>query len=282
MLRRLIGEDIELVTGSSPASRPRARRPGQLEQVLMNLAVNARDAMPDGGTPHDRGRRRRARRRAARGRAGVGRAATCGCRCRDTGVGMDAETHVARLRALLHDEGPGKGTGLGLSTVYGIVREGGGGVEVESSPGVGSTFSVLLPATDELATAPEPAPVRTPVDRGHERVLVVEDQDVVRRLTVDVLVDCGYEVLEASDGGEALELCERFAEPIDLLLTDVVMPGMSGVDLAEQVQSGEAWDPGDLHVRLQRRPQPRRARIELPGKAVRHRPAVAVRAAGTW
>ena len=243
MLRRLIGDDIEVVTVPGPSVPAVNADAGQLEQVLMNLAVNARDAMPSGGHLTIA---------VAEELVAEPQAAVLGVEpgryvrlsVSDNGIGMEAETLEHVFEPFFTTKEQGKGTGLGLSIVYGIVRQSGGGVDVESSPGVGSTFSVLLPATDELVgTAREPAPARTPVERGHERVLVVEDQDVVRRLTVDVLADCGYEVLEASYGGEALELCERFAEPIDLLLTDVVMPGMSGVDLAERVREARPEIP---------------------------------------
>jgi len=215
LLSRLLGEGAELSTSIEPGCLVRADR-GQLEQVVTNLALNARDAMPSGGKVELAVRRL------------DGKVELC---VSDTGVGMDEETVKHVFEPFFTTKDPGKGTGLGLATVYGIVTQSGGEVAVESKPGEGSTFRVLLPLSLDDAAVPverEERPQRT----GFEGVLLAEDEDTIRRLVGEVLTRSGYSVYAAPNGEEALRLLEQHSDEIDLLLTDVVMPGMSGPDLA--------------------------------------------------
>ena len=228
MLRRVIGEDVELKTRLDPAAGAVHADPGQLEQVLVNLAVNARDAMPTGGclsleTSHiDRN---------AAAAIGLSPAPYACLIVRDTGIGMDEETRSHIFEPFFTTKPPGKGTGLGLSTVFGIVQQSGGQVHAESSPKAGATFRIFLPEVDRPPEAPASAE-RAASGGGSETVLLVEDEDAVRRLIQRVLESAGYRVLEAESPAEALRLCQRHPEPIDLMLTDVVMPLMSGRELA--------------------------------------------------
>jgi PAS domain S-box-containing protein len=233
MLRRLIGEDIELVTVLDPSLGNVKADPGQIEQVIMNLAVNARDAMPQGGKlaiqtgniefiePYD----------CKFEIAAPGHYAVLAVS--DTGEGMDERTQANLFEPFYTTKELGKGTGLGLSTVYGIVKQSDGCIEVQSQPGVGTTFKIYLPLVQEAIAAVETMTVTRL--RGSETILVVEDDDMVRQLIVDALGLYGYKILPASNGGEALLLCERHREPIQLMLTDVVMPHMSGRELAERL-----------------------------------------------
>jgi len=219
MLRRLIGEDVELVTMLGIGLAPVRADPTQIEQVIINLAVNARDAMPHGGS------------------VTIETANVVGddtafveLRLTDTGVGMtEAERRQLFDPFFTTKEG---GTGLGLATVYGIVEQSGGTIEVESAPGLGSSFRVLLPAEWAPIDAPEHDPSRLAPAAGEETILLVEDELVVRRLVAEILESNGYTVLQAGDGPSALELLRRHTGALDLLVTDVVMPGMSGPDVA--------------------------------------------------
>lgn len=235
MLNRLLGEDIVLTT-STEAKVPKIYAdPVQLQQIILNLAVNARDAMPDGGTLTI---------------ATAPFTVTQGMRIqgveidpgeyalmtvRDVGCGMDEAIRAAAFEPFFTTKEPGKGTGLGLSTVYGIVKQSGGYVFIDSVPGAGSTFSIYLPATskayeDEYVVAP------SPVKRiGHETVLLVEDESAVRTLIARVLERDGYTILSAACGAEALALAQRSETQIDLLLTDLVMPGMNGRELFQRL-----------------------------------------------
>jgi len=233
MLRRLIGEDIELVTllPSGPAA-VRAD-PGQLEQVLMNLAVNARDAMPRGGkltievalVPADDAFRK--------DHPDVPAGPQVAILVTDTGVGMDAEVRKHIFEPFFTTKERGRGTGLGLATVYGIVKQSGGHIEVDTAPGRGTTFRIFLPAVE----APRPAPVPSldAVVGGSETVLLVEDEASLRSLAQEILRDQGYKVIAAGSGAEALDLARSHKAPIDLLVTDVVMPGMDGRELADRL-----------------------------------------------
>jgi PAS domain S-box-containing protein len=224
MLRRLIGEDIVLGEDLQPdLGRVRAD-PTQLQQVVLNLAVNARDAMPRGG-----------RLSVATGEVQSdegGRWVTLAVT--DTGCGMTEEVKAHLFEPFFTTKAPGKGTGLGLSTVYGIVKQSGGHIEVESQPGAGTTFRIYLPRAEGPAEAEGPAASQV-VPRGHETVLLAEDEQAVRALARQVLLSGGYAVLEAGDGAQALWLAERHRGPIDLLVTDVVMPGLGGRGLAERL-----------------------------------------------
>jgi two-component system, cell cycle sensor histidine kinase and response regulator CckA len=236
MLRRVIGEDIELRTVLSPNLGHARGDAGQLEQVLMNLAVNARDAMPAGGVLTIT---------TANADIGVAAAARLSpiqpgsyvtLSVRDTGVGMSPEVQERIFEPFFTTKGPGHGTGLGLSTVYGIVAQSGGHVFVSSEPAAGSTFTIYLPKQEPEPKPTAEHPPRTPARAGAETVLLVEDEALVRQLTHEILRRNGYRVLEASDGLEALTLLHDHAGRIDLLLTDVVMPRMSGRELVEQAR----------------------------------------------
>jgi len=233
MLRRLLGEDIRIITMLADDLGRVEADPGQIEQVIMNLAVNARDAMPQGGTlvietsnetldeaysldhpPMEPGR-------------------FVLLSVSDTGCGMEAEVRQHLFEPFFTTKEPGRGTGLGLATVYGIVKQSGGYVWVYSEPGKGSTFKIYLPRIDMPA---EPSVGRrTGGHRGDETILVVEDEEAVRRLTERILTSAGYRVMSASSGEEALRLTAGCQDRIDLLLTDVVMPGMNGRELAERM-----------------------------------------------
>jgi PAS domain S-box-containing protein len=233
MLRRVIGEDIVLETVLAPELVPTRGDPGQLEQVLMNLAVNARDAMPTGGTltitTADLDVRDSRAERWPELRPG--RYVTIAVR--DTGTGMTPDVQERIFEPFFTTKPAGHGTGLGLSTVYGIVVQSGGQIFVASAPGAGSTFTICLPAHTaghEAATSPPSPPL---VRGGVETVLLVEDEQLVRQLTHEILRRNGYLVLEAADGVEAYALLRDYPGRIDLLLTDVVMPRMSGHELVE-------------------------------------------------
>jgi PAS domain S-box-containing protein len=233
MLRRVIGEDIVLQTVLAAGLGPTRGDPGQLEQVLMNLAVNARDAMPAGGTLTITTADLEVRdpRTAPWPELAPGRYVTLAVR--DTGAGMTRDVQERIFEPFFTTKPAGHGTGLGLSTVYGIVVQSGGQVFVRSAPGAGSTFTICLPAH---TTDAEPTPVAVPsppVLGGAETVLLVEDEQLVRQLTHEILHRNGYRVLEAADGLEALALLRNHPGHIDLLLTDVVMPRMSGHELVE-------------------------------------------------
>ena len=235
MLRRLIGEDVEIVTALDPEPVTIMADRGQINQVVMNLAINARDAMPQGGrlTIETGAAEIDASYASLHLEARPGHYATL--TVTDTGVGMNPETMQRIFEPFFTTKGMGVGTGLGLATVYGIVRQSGGWIRVYSEPGRGAMFQVYFPRVDGPAEA-SVAPARHAEDgRGSETVLVVEDQPEVRRLALTILSQKGYRLLEASNGAEALALSANYAEPIDLLLTDVVMPGMTGRELANRL-----------------------------------------------
>ena len=235
MLRRLIGENIVLVTLPAPGLGRVMADPSQVEQILMNLAVNAHDAMPSGGrltletsnVVNDETYVRQ--HMGARPGAYVMLAVT------DTGTGMSAETQARLFEPFFTTKGPGKGTGLGLATVYGIVKQSGGNIWVYSEPGHGTCFKVYLPRVDEATDAAESPDAAGASPRGHETILLVEDEPDLRELALEILAMHGYVVLEAAEAGEALRLGEGHTGRIDLLLTDVIMPGMSGRELAVQL-----------------------------------------------
>jgi signal transduction histidine kinase/DNA-binding response OmpR family regulator len=233
MLERIIGEDVTLTHEAAADLGPVRADPGQVEQVLLNLAVNARDAMPQGG---------RLVIRTANVEPAAGDARLPELRrgryvllsVSDTGCGMDAATKARAFEPFFTTKETGKGTGLGLATVYGIVKQSGGHVEVFSEPGRGTTFTVYLPRVDPAPPASaEPTPGRSPF--GTETLLLAEDEEAVRTLAGCVLRMSGYTVLEAADGAEALRVAGRHAGPIHLLVTDVVMPGMGGRALADRL-----------------------------------------------
>ncbi len=234
ILRRVLGEDVDLATTPGPDLGAVRADVGQLEQVLMNLAVNARDAMPTGGkltietgnVEHDPA--------FARGKGAAAVRQFVMLAVTDTGVGMDEATKARIFEPFFTTKAPGKGTGLGLATVYGIVQQSGGFIWVYSEPGHGTTFKIYLPRVDAPAESAVVAAVG-PVARGTETVLLAEDSAAVRAVARQVLERQGYTVLEAPDGELALHLAQRHSGPIHLLLTDVVMPGMSGRQLADRL-----------------------------------------------
>ena len=235
MLRRLVGEDIRLEIELDRELGAVKADAGQMHQVLMNLVANARDAMPDGGKVTIETRNVEAP-AAARGRAtSVVPRPHVLLRVADNGIGMDARTKDRLFEPFFTTKRAAKGTGLGLATVFGVVTQAGGRVLVSSDPGCGASFSVYLP---RIAGAEIPA-VRpahaVEITKGEGVILVAEDQDEVRVLACMVLRTSGYEVLEASDGLEAMLVAEQFARPIRVLLTDVIMPGMNGKELATQL-----------------------------------------------
>ncbi|MBA3842322.1 MAG: PAS domain S-box protein [Actinobacteria bacterium] len=222
LLRRLIGEDVDLVILLEPQLGNVRADPTQVEQVIVNLAVNARDAMPHGGSLTIE---------TANVETETG--SSVELRLTDTGVGMtDEEREQLFDPFFTTKEG---GTGLGLATVYGIVDQSGGLIEVDSAPGMGSSFKVLLPRVEAPATETAPAEARRPPAVGEETILLVEDETIVRQLVAEILETSGYTVLQAGDGPSALELLRRHTSPVKLLVTDVVMPGMSGPEVAQAV-----------------------------------------------
>ena len=235
MLGRLIGEDIALLTMPTPGlGRVKADR-GQVEQVVMNLAVNARDAMPQGGRLILETANVDLDDEYVRRHVGARPGPHVMLAVADTGAGISHEIQSQIFEPFFTTKEPGKGTGLGLATVYGIVKQSGGYIEVDSEPGRGTTFRIYLPRLDA-----EPAPVDRSVGPaaaagGTETILLVEDEEGVRELARDILRASGYTVLEARNGAEALLLCERHQGPLDMLFTDVVMPRMSGRELAERL-----------------------------------------------
>jgi PAS domain S-box-containing protein len=240
MLRRLIGEDVELTATRFPALRKIVVDPGQMEQVIMNLAVNARDAMPRGGRLNIETSEVILDEAFAAEHVDVKPGAHVMLTVSDTGFGMDWATQARMFEPFFTTKEVGKGTGLGLATVFGIVRQSGGAIAVRSEPGVGTTFRVYFPTQAPEATAGTPvaAPIAAPFQptlRGSETILLVEDEERVRHLARTVLRKYGYTVIDAQGGGDALLLCEQYAAPIHLLLTDVVMPRMGGPQLAERL-----------------------------------------------
>ena len=241
MLHRLIGEDIELRTKQATALGAVRADPGQLEQAIVNLVVNARDAMPQGGrltietadVELDRGY--------VAGHVPTQPGPYVLLAISDTGVGMDGATKARLFEPFFTTKEPGRGTGLGLATVYGIVKQSGGYIWTYSELGHGTTFKIYLPRVAETPEAPEsttspPTPVR-----GSETLLVVEDQEEVRKLTKRVLEARGYTVLAARNGAEALEIVAQHPSKIHLMITDVVMPGMNGRELAQHARARRSY-----------------------------------------
>ena len=234
-LRRLLGEDIELAVSSHEGLGRVRADPGQIEQVVLNLAINARDAMPRGGRLTIETTNVELDETYARHRAEVRPGPHVMLAVTDTGVGMDAATLARLFEPFFTTKEPGTGTGLGLATVYGIVKQSGGHVAVSSEAGHGATFKVYLPRIETALEARKGAPAAMPAARGSETVLLVEDEPDVRELAEDVLKTWGYTVLKAGDPVEALGLARRHDGPIHLLMTDLIMPGMDGRGLADRL-----------------------------------------------
>ena len=241
MLSRVIGEDIQLVT-TPGAARGRIRAdPGQIEQVLMNLAVNARDAMPRGGQLVLETANVTLDEAYTRAHPEVQPGPFVMLSVRDTGEGMSAETQAHIFEPFFTTKEEGKGTGLGLASVLGIVQQSGASIGVHSRLGVGTSCTIYFPRVEEALSRPPAPPPGAPPLRGSETILLVEDAASLRVMIREILEGAGYTVLESSDAEEALLKLNSFDSPVHLMLTDVVMPKMSGPDLAKRVRI--AW-PG--------------------------------------
>jgi hypothetical protein len=232
MLRRVIGEDIELKLALRPDLGRTQADPGQMEQVIMNLAVNARDAMPTGGTLSVTTSNWEAA--GGAGAPDLAEGAYVLLSISDTGTGMDERTRTHIFEPFFTTKARGKGTGLGLATAYGIVKQAGGEIRVDSEPGQGACFRIYLPRVRKAAKGQRTARLRRP-RKGSETILLVEDEPEVRKLAREMLARLGYRVLEAADADQALALWDALKDSIDLLLTDVIMPHTSGRELAEQL-----------------------------------------------
>ncbi len=236
ILRRVIGEDIGLVTDLRPGVGAVKVDRGQLSQIIMNLAVNARDAMPGGGVLTIGTRNTFIDPEYAKAHPGILPGAYVKLCVSDNGMGINDADLQHIFEPFFTTKEVGKGTGLGLATVYGIVRQSGGNINVASEVGSGTTFEIILPRVIE--SAPVAAVLKNrvvPLPVGPETILLVEDEEMVRGLLKETLQACGYNVVEAANGAAALEICESFSEPIHLLVTDVVMPQMGGRELAEHL-----------------------------------------------
>jgi signal transduction histidine kinase len=237
MLRRLIGEDIEFRANLDPAAGYIKADPGQIEQVVVNLTVNARDAMPNGGKLLISTSNLTVDESDARARSGLSPGKYVVLSVADTGTGMTEEVKAHIFEPFFTTKAPGKGTGLGLATGFGIVKQSSGHIEVETQLGKGTTFKICFPQVPEPV---EPVAVEpqeeTEVAGGTETVLLVEDETVVRELAVTALRERGYQVIEAANGAEGLFLARQHQGKIDLILTDVVMPVMGGKEMADALR----------------------------------------------
>ena len=237
MLRRLLGEDVELRAELSPVlGRVRADA-GQLEQVIMNLAVNARDAMPDGGLLRVETRDFEVDPATALLHEGLRPGKYVLLRVQDSGLGMSDAVKAQIFEPFFTTKGPGSGTGLGLATVHGIVKQSGGFIVVRSAPGTGATFDILLPRVDAEPDMPVVRQAGLATVRGTETILVIEDEPGVRAIVRRVLAGVGYTVIEAGSGREAIELATEFEGAIHGVVSDIVMPGMTGVQTVQAIRA---------------------------------------------
>jgi PAS domain S-box-containing protein len=233
MLQRLLGEDVELIAVPGPELGRIKTDQGQIEQVIINLAVNARDAMPKGGKLTITTVNEELDEVYARQHPAVVPGSYVMLAVSDTGCGMDLQTQTHIFAPICTTKEIGKGTGLGLSTVYGVVKQSGGHIRVYSEPGRGSTFRIYLPRIAEAVTPSDPGKGGSEIGRGWETILLVEDAQPLRALARELLEDSGYTVLEAANGADAMHVAGQHLGPIHLLLTDVVMPEMDGPKVAE-------------------------------------------------
>ena len=235
LLQRLIGEDVELVSVLDPALEPVVADPGQVEQVIVNLAVNARDAMPTGGKLTIETANVELDEDYASRHLDVEPGSYVLLAVTDTGVGMEADTAERIFEPFFTTKEEGRGTGLGLATVFGVVKQSGGAICVDSEPGRGTSFKIYLPRTRATVETLDVHAVPPEGPRGSETILLVEDEQIVRDLEREALEESGYTVLEARSASHALELAQEYRGTIDLLLTDVVMPELSGHEVAERL-----------------------------------------------
>ena len=235
MLQRLIGEDVGLMVNLDPKLGAVKADPGQIEQVIMNLAVNARDAMPDGGNLTIDTANVVLDEAYAAEHPEVNPGPYALLAVSDNGMGMDADTQARIFEPFFTTKEEGRGTGLGLSIVFGIVKQSGGHVWVYSEPGEGTTFKVYLPLTGEAEEVVEAPAEAARTTGGSETVLLVEDEELVRKMVSSILRMRGYRVLTAADGAEATQDYFRYEDPIHLMITDVIMPRMSGRELADRL-----------------------------------------------
>jgi CheY-like chemotaxis protein len=236
MIRRIVGEDIELTTALAPNLRPVKVDRAQMDQVILNLIVNARDAMPQGGKLTLETANITLDENYTRTRADTKTGPYVMLTATDTGCGMTRDVQEHIFEPFFTTKGMGKGTGLGLATVYGIVKQSGGHISVYSEVGLGTSFKIYLPSAGEKIAAPKaPAQSLKNIVHGRGTILLVEDEEAVRLFAEHVLCEAGYRVVTAADGEEALHLAEKLLGQINLLVTDVVMPRMSGRQLAENL-----------------------------------------------
>ncbi|MGC2323641.1 MAG: PAS domain S-box protein [Terriglobales bacterium] len=236
MIRGLIGENIRLLTTPDPYVGVIQADSGEMEQVIVNLALNARDAMPGGGVIHIETSNVEVDRVFAAENPDMAPGPHVRLRVSDTGIGLDKQTAGHIFEPFFTTKPVGKGTGLGLATVYGTVKRSGGSILVFSEPGRGATFEIYLPRLEQAVAKPAILSPRRKVDGGSETILIVEDDSSLRWLTAQILTQFGYTVLQAGDASHALALANERAGDIDILLTDVVMPGFDGRQLARQVE----------------------------------------------
>jgi len=238
ILSRVIGEDIEFVTTLDRGLRAIKSDPGQIEQILMNLAVNARDAMPQGGKLTIETRNVHLDDSYAQQHSGAGPGDYVMIAVTDSGCGMDAETRAQIFEPFFTTKEVGKGTGLGLSIVYGIVKQNKGNIWVYSEPGKGTTFKVYFPQVEERPNVPSHhGPLKLVVAAHSATILVVEDDDIVRQLVCAVLQKGGYQTISARNGVEALQICKQDDGRMGLVLSDLVMPEMSGPALTAKLSA---------------------------------------------
>lgn len=235
MLLRLIGEDVTLLTRLSPGLGNVKIDPGQIDQIIMNLVINARDAMPQGGKIIIETANVELDDTYVSEHLGAKSGAYVMLAVSDTGTGMDAATRARVFEPFFTTKEQGKGTGLGLATVYGIVKQNSGSIWVYSEPGQGTTFKIYIPRVEEEADTVRASDMKQPMRGGKETILLAEDDEMVRAFAHHVLETNGYSMLSAANGTEALAECRKSQFPIHLMITDTVMPGLNGRELAEQV-----------------------------------------------